>query len=786
MSGPAPGGGAVKLSIVTPLYNAERTLSGAVDSFLRLSRLEGVAATLYLVDDCSSDGTPALARSLSAAHGNIVLLSTEKNSGPGAARNAALDRIREGYIGFLDADDELEPEPYRDSLLEGAARGADWITCNGYMDDAGARKEKYDFDRIMDDTEALVRRCLRTELDGSVIFTIYSADLIHREGLRFPDGFYEDIPFAYGAMIAARKRLISSRHAYIKRVRNDSIVHTISERHIDGLLNACVQVRRRFLQAGLSRYDGFAADFAYGAYGTLAHAARDILRSGFPEPRKLELLRYLSDRTAAFEELRGLPPRSETKKDLLAARFIETFGDPARSAAESLRELAALESRLFGTSPRRRRKSCIYLQRAVYLAPNEIRACCQRFFFKNRMKGDVALISLDKPRDVDFEEVLAAKEDLIAKINDGSDDRCDGCPELKVADWAPVREETIDVVSIENHSVCNMRCSYCSDTYYGGLRPQYDPERLLSGMPVGKDLHIAWGGGEPVVGRGFEALFDSVARDLKPRTQRVFTNSLMHSKSLQTALDERRTSITTSVDAGTEETFRAVRGVAGLERVLANLRRYSERCPDLVTVKYIITGRNKELPELDAFTGRIAALGLTRCNFLISTDFKNENLPDDWVAAILILYFLLSRAGAAIVTFDDHVSKRVLKMDPRDLRGAVGNSFPEEYERIFGDMEQAVRYHAERDVIVWGTGAFADLLFRSSRGLRGMKIIGVVDGNPHRWGEWYRGHQVRSPDMVLESDASVVIASANFYGEIANKLISMGVEPKRIAPTFLL
>ena len=53
------------------------------------------------------------------------------------------------------------------------------------------------------------------------------------------------------------------------------------------------------------------------------------------------------------------------------------------------------------------------------------------------------------------------------------------------------------------------------------------------------------------------------------------------------ALDKRFTSITTSIDAGTEETFQKVRGAKRFEKVLSNLKLYSKLNPDLVTIKYI-------------------------------------------------------------------------------------------------------------------------------------------------------------------------------------------------------
>ena len=40
-------------------------------------------------------------------------------------------------------------------------------------------------------------------------------------------------------------------------------------------------------------------------------------------------------------------------------------------------------------------------------------------------------------------------------------------------------EIKINKISVEAHSKCNARCSYCSDVFYGGLNPNYNLEDML-------------------------------------------------------------------------------------------------------------------------------------------------------------------------------------------------------------------------------------------------------------------------------------------------------------------
>ena len=135
-------------------------------------------------------------------------------------------------------------------------------------------------------------------------------------------------------------------------------------------------------------------------------------------------------------------------------------------------------------------------------------------------------------------------------------------------------------------------------------------------LKLGDNLHIAWGGGEPTIRKDFNDLFSYANSRFKPKTQRVFTNALKYSSRLQKALDNRENIYTTtSVDAGTEETFIKIRDSKGLERVLKFLERYAENSPDLVTVKYIFTLDNYDAENISQFVEKVKKYNLTKCNF---------------------------------------------------------------------------------------------------------------------------------------------------------------------------
>lgn len=91
------------VSIIIPVYNAEKFLDKAVKSALNQTHRD---IQLILVDDGSSDRSPEMCEEYRRADVRVLALS-QKNSGPAAARNSGVRAARGEFVLFLDADDRL-------------------------------------------------------------------------------------------------------------------------------------------------------------------------------------------------------------------------------------------------------------------------------------------------------------------------------------------------------------------------------------------------------------------------------------------------------------------------------------------------------------------------------------------------------------------------------------------------------------------------------------------------------------------------------------------------------
>lgn len=87
------------LSVIVPMYNAERLIERCLAPLLAM-QARGEVAQIIVVDDCATDGSAALVR----AHPSVRLIATQAQGGPGAARNLGATLATGTYLWFVDSD----------------------------------------------------------------------------------------------------------------------------------------------------------------------------------------------------------------------------------------------------------------------------------------------------------------------------------------------------------------------------------------------------------------------------------------------------------------------------------------------------------------------------------------------------------------------------------------------------------------------------------------------------------------------------------------------------------
>ncbi len=101
------------VSIITPTYNSEAFIAQTIESVQAQTHQNW---ELLIVDDCSTDHTKSIVKSFAADDPRVTFHQLSKNSGPGVARNQAVEMSGGKYIAFLDSDDLWLPDKLQKQL----------------------------------------------------------------------------------------------------------------------------------------------------------------------------------------------------------------------------------------------------------------------------------------------------------------------------------------------------------------------------------------------------------------------------------------------------------------------------------------------------------------------------------------------------------------------------------------------------------------------------------------------------------------------------------------------
>ncbi len=102
------------ISVVVPVYNAEKFLKKSVESVLNQSYKN---IELMLVNDGSIDDSEKICNDYALRDKRVKVVS-QKNGGPAAARNAGVRRATGTFVFFLDADDFIDDRTFETLIVE--------------------------------------------------------------------------------------------------------------------------------------------------------------------------------------------------------------------------------------------------------------------------------------------------------------------------------------------------------------------------------------------------------------------------------------------------------------------------------------------------------------------------------------------------------------------------------------------------------------------------------------------------------------------------------------------
>lgn len=198
----------VKVSVIIPVYNAEKTLQRCLKSVEKqsLNNLE-----IICIDDGSLDKSLSILL-LYAKQDPRIVVRTQINSGAGIARNEGLKIAKGDFVAFMDPDDSYPSDDVLEYLYNSAIKnkvnicGGNTLTIDG--------EEKKRSEEITFENEGICKYKDWQKSYGYYQF-LYKKDFLIEKEIFFPPyRRFQDPPFLVRAMIEAQEFYATDKDVY--------------------------------------------------------------------------------------------------------------------------------------------------------------------------------------------------------------------------------------------------------------------------------------------------------------------------------------------------------------------------------------------------------------------------------------------------------------------------------------------------------------------------------------------------------------------------------------------
>ena len=212
-----------RVSIIIPVYNAEKYLRQCLDSILLQTYTDWEC---ILVNDGSQDCSGNICDEFEKKDHRFVVIHKE-NEGVSCARNSGLDISKGEWLVFIDSDDYIQKD-YLHDLAECIIHDVDFVF-TGYTifhDNQVIRKARYKYGVYSTDEKKDVVSVILSS--GTPWAKVYKNEIVKKYGLKFDKhlSISEDRMFLYDYLPYVKSVCISDKTDYYYRQNLNSISFT--------------------------------------------------------------------------------------------------------------------------------------------------------------------------------------------------------------------------------------------------------------------------------------------------------------------------------------------------------------------------------------------------------------------------------------------------------------------------------------------------------------------------------------------------------------------------------
>ena len=255
----------IKVSVIIPIYNAEKYLAECLDSILNQT-LQDIE--IICVNDGSRDHSLDILDKYAKKDARVVV-TTQENSGQSSARNAGMDMARGEYISFVDSDDYIDITMLEKLYNTAKIADCDIAICDLWLNYVDSGELAY-YRNPMVLTFLKHKNFNICEYPEILTFIgvwdrIYKRSFVNKYNIRFPVGLiYEDHLFTFQAIVQSQKNVVvNERLYYYRKNAGDSI--TDREAKNDQFKFDFMEISRRsmdFLRQ-MNAYEIFQKEYLY-------------------------------------------------------------------------------------------------------------------------------------------------------------------------------------------------------------------------------------------------------------------------------------------------------------------------------------------------------------------------------------------------------------------------------------------------------------------------------------------------------------------------------------------
>ncbi len=234
------------VSIIIPVYNVEKYLDQCLASVVGQSYK---ALQIILVDDGSSDGSPAICDAYAEKDGRVRVYHNE-NHGPSYSRNFGIDHSSGEYLMFIDSDDWVDAD-YVGNLVQAIEEtGSDLAISPYYFEFPDQRLLDHVDEKKL--TGVLAKDLVHLyRLTAGPCCKLYRRDIAYNKDLRFVLGraYSEDRVFNYHYLQSIRTyAYVDIPQYHYRQNGRPSLSKQKSEKAFDDAMYA-MEEERKFLQS---------------------------------------------------------------------------------------------------------------------------------------------------------------------------------------------------------------------------------------------------------------------------------------------------------------------------------------------------------------------------------------------------------------------------------------------------------------------------------------------------------------------------------------------------------